>query len=101
MDNYRGPVSREEWYSNKELYELIMEMSDGLNALNVELKETQRVVKKYNSLRETLGECQLKIQEMENRAQERQRIGLFTREWVGWLIGLLSFLLLLKERGIL
>ncbi len=48
-ENYGGRERREQWYTNKELFEKI----DGLSK---ELGETQRVVKEYNGLRKELDE---------------------------------------------
>ncbi len=59
---YNGDERRKDWYSPKELFEMICE-------LKVALTETTAVVKKYNRLREELGELG-----EEQRAQAREII---------------------------
>ena len=41
--------TKEQWYNNQELFEMICELKEAL-------QETTTVVKKYNSLREELGD---------------------------------------------
>lgn len=49
---------RQEWYSNKELYEMMVELSKGLEATNAELAKTQVMIREYNGLRARIDECE-------------------------------------------
>jgi hypothetical protein len=56
------PKTKEQWYDNKELFQMICELKEVL-------QETTSVIKKYNSLREELGELGL-----EQRLQAKEII---------------------------
>jgi hypothetical protein len=54
-------VTEQEWYSNKQLYEMMVDLSKGLEATNLELAKTQVMIKEYNGLRERLTQCEQDI----------------------------------------
>ena len=80
-DNYGGPERREQWYSNKEIFEMVQELRD-------ELKTTREIVKKYNGIREDLNWCVLKLQSHNTTKEARYTIIEGFREWGGWLVAL-------------
>lgn len=47
---------KEEWYSNKDLYEMMVELSKGLEHTNSELGKTQVLIRDYNGLRQEVAE---------------------------------------------
>jgi hypothetical protein len=49
---------RQEWYTNKELYEMMVDLSKGLEATNAELAKTQIMIREYNGLRARIDECE-------------------------------------------
>lgn len=54
-------MTEQEWYSNKQLYEMMVDLSKGLEATNLELAKTQMMIKEYNGLRERLTQCEQEI----------------------------------------
>jgi hypothetical protein len=78
---YDGNDRREQWYTNRDIYEMVMSLRD-------ELKKTQDVVVKYNGIRTDLNKCMTKMLEYENRAVGRYSVGQAIREWGGWLFAL-------------
>lgn len=51
------PESAEkEWYSNKDLYEMMVQLSKGLEATNAELGKTQTMIRDYNGLRKEVAD---------------------------------------------
>ncbi len=54
-------MTEQEWYSNKQLYEMMVDLSKGLEATNLELAKTQVMIKEYNGLRERLTQCEQDI----------------------------------------
>ena len=52
-----------EWYTNKEIYEMMIELGKGLEATNLELAKTQTMIRQYNSLREKIEICEQKLAE--------------------------------------
>lgn len=77
---------KEQWYSNKDLYEM-------LNDLRDETKTMIRVAKEYNGLRQTLNDLIHRVTVMEERALGRYSVGKAVREWGGWIVALLAFVL--------
>lgn len=75
----------EEWYSKKELYEMI-------GGLKVDLMETQRVVKEYNNLRKELNSVIKRLTALEERRAGRLETGKLIREWGGWLVAVVTLL---------
>lgn len=77
-----------QWYTNKELFELI-------NDLQVEMRETRAIIKRYNGLYERLGHVEKKIEfiEAEQRGKNKVKQGIIA--WGGWLFGLVSLLIMI------
>lgn len=78
------------WYSNKELFELI-------NSLKNELTETRHIIKKYNGLREKIEVVEDKVKHIESMAEARQGFGQSIRDWGGWIFGFITLLVLLFQ----
>lgn len=78
----------QEWYSNKELYEMMVELSKGLEATNAELAKTQVMIREYNGLRTRIDECE--------RAQ-RESLGKSagSKDMWGYVIGAIGLISLL------
>ncbi|QGH34622.1 hypothetical protein GI584_11520 [Gracilibacillus salitolerans] len=57
-------MSDNQWYTNKDLFELINNMSSDFHDLRSEMKETRNIIKKYNGLREELGIVKDKVEKM-------------------------------------
>lgn len=50
-----------QWYTNKDLYEMMVDLSKGLEATNAELSKTQVLIRDYNGLRERIDQCEQKL----------------------------------------
>ena len=55
---------RQEWYSNKELYEMMVDLSKRLETTNAEMAKTQVLIRDYNGLRERLDKCEQRVGEV-------------------------------------
>lgn len=51
----------QEWYSNKDLYEMMVELSKGLEHTNSELGKTQVLIRDYNGLRQEVAEVKTMV----------------------------------------
>ncbi|WBX81282.1 hypothetical protein PD280_06055 [Virgibacillus salarius] len=78
----------EQWYTNKDLFELI-------NGLRSEMQETRNVIKKYNGLREELGAVKEKVERIEAKTEGRKSVAEAIRLWGGWLFALVTLVVLL------
>jgi len=75
----------ENWYNNKELFEMI-------NELKMELTETTKLIKEYNGLRKSQKDFEGRLREietcLENKNENKREI-----QWLlGWLVGLAAFI---------
>ena len=58
-------LNEQEWYTNKDLYEMMVELSKGLENTNAELaKKTQVMIREYNGLRARLDKCDQQFAEL-------------------------------------
>ncbi len=83
-----------EWYSNKDLYEMMVDLSKGLEATNAELAKTQVMIREYNGLRARIDEC-------EKHQRETQGKSAGSKDMWGYIvgaIGIVSFILSLVVR---
>lgn len=87
-------VTDKEWYTNKELYEMMVDLSKGLEATNAELAKTQVMIREYNGLRERVAECEKHYVEVLGRSTG-------SKDMWGYIvggIGIVSFILSLVLR---
>ncbi len=103
---------KEVFQSNKDV---IINLMERIDDLEVSLQETDRIIRKYNGLRENIEEVndkQSKIDEQvcKNRdkineiiVEKNTELSLLQRlgKYSGWLLGILSFIAYLIEVGIL
>lgn len=74
---------QEQWYSNKDLFELIME-------LQADLKETRTMIKQYNGLREEVQSMEKKFLEHEAVNKGRSKVAQGIKEWGGWIVAIIA-----------
>jgi len=79
----------EQWYSNKDLYEMMVVLSKGLEKTNAELAKTQTMIRDYNGLREKVNELEIKLGE--NQGKETGGKNLWG--YIVGAIGIVSFIL--------
>lgn len=94
-------MEKEQWYTNKDLYEMVASLTREMDNLRTDLRSTGEAVKRYNNLREQLNDCLTRVAAIELKAVGRYDTGKAIREWGGWIIGAVSFLLLLKQSGVI
>lgn len=79
---------KQEWYTNKELYEMMVELSKGLEHTNLELSKTQVMIREYNGLRARIEECEKKQRESTGKSAGNKDM------W-GYIVGALGLISLL------
>jgi len=87
-------VTTDEWYDNKALYEMMVELSKGLENTNAELAKTQILIRDYNGLRQKIDLCEQKIAETTGKSSGGKDMWGYV---VGG-IGIISFILSLALR---
>lgn len=51
-------MTEKEWYDNKQLYEMMVDLSKRLERTSAELEKTQVLIRDYNGLRQKINECE-------------------------------------------
>lgn len=51
-------TGEKEWYDNKTLYEMMVNLSKRLERTSAELEKTQVLIRDYNGLRQKINECE-------------------------------------------
>jgi len=80
-----------EWYSNKELYEMMVNLSKGLEATNAELSKTQVLIRDYNGLRQKIETCEKLLSEGAGKSTG-------AKDMWGWIIAAISLLFLILSK---
>jgi tetrahydromethanopterin S-methyltransferase subunit G len=80
-----------QWYSNKDLYEMMVELSKRLEKTNAEMEKTQTMIRDYNGLRERLGECEKKVEQVFGLRTGSKEMWGYIVGGIGVLIALISF----------
>lgn len=78
-------MSGEQWYTNKDLFELIM-------GLKTELKETRTMIKQYNGLREEVQGMEKRFIEHEAVSKGKSKVAQGIKEWGGWIVAIMALL---------
>lgn len=54
-------MEEKEWYSNKDLYEMLQGLKDDISTLRKEMTETRTLIRDYNSLRAKVEDVNSKM----------------------------------------
>ena len=74
---------KKEWHSNKELYEMMVDLSK-------ELLKTQTMIRDYNGLRERLDKCEQRIDQSTGKGQGGKDMWGYVVGGIGLLFAILS-----------
>ena len=79
-----------EWYSNKDLFEMIRQLKDRMDELSNELARTTTLIRDYNSLRTNLHDMEKRISNIEGKDQAEDQT---KRDYVGWIFGIVMLII--------
>lgn len=90
---------KEQWYTAKDLFEMVQELQKGVKDLStqlqltsLEMKQTRDIVAKYNGLREEIKTCGDRIDTLENQSIGARNVMKAIREWGGWIVAILALI---------
>jgi len=83
--------NEKEWYSNKELYEMMVDLSKGLEKTNAELAKTQTMIRDYNGLRERLDRCEQRVDEIIGKDSGGKDMWGYVVGGIGLLLAMISY----------
>lgn len=85
-------MEEKQWYSNKDLLEMLNNLKKDISDLRIEMKETKTLIRDYNNLRENVNKVNKKIIELEKiidtNFDDR-------KEYIGYIIAAISILFLI------
>ncbi len=81
----------QDWYSNKDLYEMMVDLSKGLEATNAELAKTQTMIRDYNGLRERIDKCEQQISLSAGQGKGSKEMWGYVVGGIGLLLALISY----------
>ena len=84
-------MTKDDWYSNKDLYEMMVSLSKRLEATDAELAKTQTLIRDYNGLRERLGKCERGIQDLRGHSQGGREMWGYVVGGIGVLLAIVSY----------
>ena len=85
----------DQWYDNKQLFEMVQELKEDIRTISSEMKQTTEIIKKYNGLREQMEHCTKRLLAIENTAETKQKVGVSVQGWTGWLVAVISLIIAL------
>ena len=85
-------MTENNWYSNKDLFEMIDKFKEEVNDLTVEMKETKMLIRDYNRLRKNINDNNKKVGELERKIETLVDS---RKEYIGYIIAAISTLFLI------
>lgn len=89
---------KEQWFTNKDLYEMFQELKDEVAPLRAELRYTADAVRKYNGLREKIEVTERRLAEHLLMGAGQASAAKGIREWGGWIVALISLAIVLADK---
>lgn len=83
---------QQNWYSNKELFEMLEGVKNDMIDLRIEMKETKTLIRDYNGLRKTINDTKKEVSELKQQVETNQDN---RKEYIGYIIAAISTLFLL------
>jgi len=85
-------MEQKQWYSNKDLLEMLNELKEDISELRLEMKETKTLIRDYNNLRENVNKANRKIVELEKMIITNTDN---RKEYIGYIVAAISTLFLI------
>ena len=82
---------KEQWYTNKDLFEMVQGLQNNIADLNTAMKETAVLIRDYNGLRKEINECKQKLWENEGKTEGGHSVWGYVVGGIGLLMALISF----------
>lgn len=80
------------WYSNKELFEMMEGFKKEVTDLRLEMRETKTLIRDYNGLRKNINDNNKKVGEIERKVETLVDS---RKEYIGYIIAAISTLFLI------
>ena len=84
-------MEKEQWYSNKDLFEMLEGFKQEVAELRLEMRETKTLIRDYNGLRENVNEASERINKIEEKINTQSSS---RTEYIGYIIAVISIIFL-------
>ena len=85
-------MAENNWYSNKDLFEMLEGFKKEVTDLRLEMNETKTLIRDYNGLRANINEVNKKVNKVEERVNTQSNS---KKEYMGYIIAAISTLFLI------
>lgn len=79
-----------EWFDNRQLYEMIQKLNKVIMSLRTELAVTRQIVSQYNNLRGRLDATEAKVNRWESAKSGKDDLKRAILAWGGWIVAIAS-----------
>ena len=62
-------MTENNWYSNKELFEMVEDLKGDMTDLRLEMKETKTLIRDYNGLRQNINSTNKEVGELRRKVE--------------------------------
>lgn len=94
-----------QWYTNKEIFERVIQLSQEFVELRGELRETKIAIRQFNDIRKQIELIEKKVAVLEEQIQTivhqekgKDSVWKGVRDWGGWIFGLITLLVLVYNQ---
>ena len=84
-------MTEKEWYDNKTLYEMMVDLSKRLEHTNAELEKTQVLIRDYNGLRQKINDCERVLFENHGKEAGGKNVWGYIVGGIGVMLALISY----------
>lgn len=84
--------NKQNWYSNKELFEMMEGLKTDMVGLKLEMKETRTLIRDYNELRRDINDVSKRIMVIEKKLDTHTDN---RKEYIGYIVAAISILFLI------
>lgn len=84
-------TEKEQWYSNKDLFEMLETFKKEVTGLRMDMNETKTLIRDYNGLRQSINDVTAKVEALQGivKKSEDNRT-----EYIGYIIAVISIVFL-------
>jgi hypothetical protein len=84
-------MAEEQWYTNKDLFEMVQGLKGEIGSLRDEIQTTTTLIRDYNGLRQKINECEKALFESSGKSAGGLQMWGYVVGGLGVLMALISF----------
>ena len=84
-------MTQDQWYSNKQLFEMMQSLTTKMAELQLEMAQTTILIRDYNGLRQKITDCEKALEGTHGKAAGGKDMWGYVVGGIGLLMALISF----------